>query len=530
MAKAYSYTRFSSPEQAEGDSLPRQLRMAREWCRRHDVELDTTLTFHDAGVSAFRGKNAAAAGALRAFLRAVEDGMVEQGDYLLVEALDRVSRQAPRKALRLIEEIIESGVFLVTLSNGKVWSEATIDGSDWFLLSGELFRGNDESVRKSQRNAEAWKSKRARALASGKRMTTWGPSWLKPDGKGWKVIPEHAAIVRRIYAEHIAGHGAGGIAARLNEEGVPPFTANGREGVNVTSPKRQAKMWHRSFIKRILDDPRTIGDLPLYERLEGGRKRVEVDRAKGYYPAVIDLPTWEQAQALHFSRSPRRGMHAKKPLKNIFGGLVRCSRCGGSMYRLNHGSTHRGAYLLCRRAHASAGCELERIHYEPALELFLHHLPDELREAPAGLELDEALEAARQTVAGLEDMGEALASKIARGKAPPTEARILGEALDQARAELAELETQAEVSHGRTVRRRLRELEQAIRAEPIDVELVNSLLRQTFSSMVLDFDAGEIVCHWRHAGSEARVPFTAAAYGFEVQSNGLSPLPLRTRR
>jgi DNA invertase Pin-like site-specific DNA recombinase len=59
LTAAYSYTRFSTPEQAEGDSKRRQDAMVAAWLKANpEYELDTSVTFHDAGVSAFRGKNA----------------------------------------------------------------------------------------------------------------------------------------------------------------------------------------------------------------------------------------------------------------------------------------------------------------------------------------------------------------------------------------------------------------------------------------------------------------------------------------
>ena len=67
--KAYSYIRFSTPDQMKGDSFERQTRKAAEYAR--GLELYTTLTFRDLGISAFRGKNAQT-GALKAFLDGVE--------------------------------------------------------------------------------------------------------------------------------------------------------------------------------------------------------------------------------------------------------------------------------------------------------------------------------------------------------------------------------------------------------------------------------------------------------------------------
>src|SRR4029077_20681898 len=115
--KAYSYTRFSSPEQAQGDSLRRQTEAARAYAAKHKLDLDEELTFHDPGMSAYRGQNAEA-GALGTFLGAVRDKMIPQGSYLLVESLDRVSRQTVRLAVRTMEDIVAAGVNLVDLSDG----------------------------------------------------------------------------------------------------------------------------------------------------------------------------------------------------------------------------------------------------------------------------------------------------------------------------------------------------------------------------------------------------------------------------
>ena len=75
MRKAYSYIRFSSAEQAIGDSLRRQTEGAEQWCTERGITLDETL--RDLGVSAYRGANRTE-GALRSFLDLVERGEVEE--------------------------------------------------------------------------------------------------------------------------------------------------------------------------------------------------------------------------------------------------------------------------------------------------------------------------------------------------------------------------------------------------------------------------------------------------------------------
>src|SRR5262245_11384720 len=112
---AYSYVRFSSPEQAKGDSLRRQTEAAAEWCKRSKVRLDTTTTFRDLGKSAFLGDHRTNPDrhALARFLKMVEDGKVPRGSYLLIENLDRLSREHVLPALSLLLNLIQDGIRVV---------------------------------------------------------------------------------------------------------------------------------------------------------------------------------------------------------------------------------------------------------------------------------------------------------------------------------------------------------------------------------------------------------------------------------
>ena len=103
--KAYSYLRFSTPEQMQGDSFRRQTEAARQYAEDHGLDLDESLTFKDLGVSAFRGKNVVE-GALGQFIAAVDSGKVKPGSYLLVENLDRLSRDRIMSALNRFSALL----------------------------------------------------------------------------------------------------------------------------------------------------------------------------------------------------------------------------------------------------------------------------------------------------------------------------------------------------------------------------------------------------------------------------------------
>ena len=280
--KAYSYLRFSTPEQMAGDSFRRQTSMAREYADRNGLELDDKLTFRDLGVSAFRGKNAEA-GRLGEFLAAVEAGVVQQGSFLLVESLDRISRQSARKAPRVLEEICDAGVTVVTLTDNRVYTVESLDGDPTALLMSLLIfiRANEESATKARRLKSAWSSKRSRT--GSEPMTSRCPGWLRlkrvslKDWGEWEVIPERAAVVQRVFREALEGRGQHAIAAGLNREGVPVFGTG--------------EYWHRPFIARLLNSPVVVGTLvPHSTEHEGGKRiRKPLEPVPRYFPAVVDL-------------------------------------------------------------------------------------------------------------------------------------------------------------------------------------------------------------------------------------------------
>ena len=100
MSKAYSYIRFSSEKQRRGDSLRRQLEDSEAYAAANGLKIDDTLKFRDEGLSAYDGTNLEK-GALGRFIEAVKIGRIERGSHLLVESLDRLSRQKVDVALRM---------------------------------------------------------------------------------------------------------------------------------------------------------------------------------------------------------------------------------------------------------------------------------------------------------------------------------------------------------------------------------------------------------------------------------------------
>jgi DNA invertase Pin-like site-specific DNA recombinase len=176
--RAFAYVRMSTKEQEEGDSRRRQLELATIYAADKSLQLLTAFEgepFEDVGLSAFTGEHLTS-GKLGRFFQALRDGRtIRQGDYLLVESLDRVSRQAPMIAFRIFSEIIEGGVTLVTTSDRHEYKSG-IDLGGMIQSIVVMSRSNEESERKKDRLTRTWTAKRQDTTA--KKLTSLRPAWL----------------------------------------------------------------------------------------------------------------------------------------------------------------------------------------------------------------------------------------------------------------------------------------------------------------------------------------------------------------
>lgn len=356
--KAYSYLRMSTDLQLKGDSRRRQLEASRAYAEAHELDLADDAQLEDIGISAFKGANVRD-GALGLFLDAVKAGSVAKGSYLLVESLDRLSREQIVHAQTLFLSIIQSGINLVTLIDGRVYSSENANIVDMITSLVIMERAHEESKTKSIRIGAAWKNKRASAVADGRPMTARCPAWLRlsSDRKSFEEIPERVEIVRGIFSDSIAGIGMYSIATRLNREGIPAFV--GKNG------------WHQSYVDKTLQNRAVLGEFQPNVKVDG--KRVPSgEPITGYYPSIISEDEFYQAQ---HARAARRvgGKGRKGPgYTNLFTGLARCAYCLDPIVFENKGSGAKGGtYLVCGKAQRGLGCSGTRWRYRDFEASFL---------------------------------------------------------------------------------------------------------------------------------------------------------------
>lgn len=505
MGKVYSYTRFSTPEQAAGDSYRRQTEAAQRWAAARGLVLDDRLSFSDEGISAYRGGNVETDKGLGAFLYACQQDLVEPGSFLLVESLDRISRMSPRRAQRLLDDIVDAGVTIVTLSDGQEYTAERLDSDPTAMLIALMvaWRAHEESKTKGRRVAAAWEEKRNRVRrGEDAKLTSKAPAWLRWTSDGWQLAEPHADTVRRVYRMTLEGVGEHSIAKALNEDGTPVM---GR-----------GKLWHRSTVAKLLRNPAVIGKLTpgrIEHDAQGKRRRVMEEPIAGAYPPVLTEADWQAVRAIKDgTTSAPRGRAGAQPLQNLFGGLARCPDCGAAMTRVFKGRKGGKPKLVCTAAKAGKAKHYVTVPQEEVEAAFVRNWQGLLAEVPAPAQdahLGRVVDDLRGAITAKEDHLADVQQELDRGHSPSAlrVALRLEEELRTMREQLAEAEARKEMADRGVIAHRLEGLREAVESEDCELDRArtNAAMKVLFNGVTIDHRNGFLRFHWKHGGETALV-------------------------
>lgn len=402
--RAFSYTRVSSGQQVEGGGLDRQADMATAWCQRNGYELDTKLDLSDKGRSAYKGKHLSH-GALGRFLELAKAGQLGEQPVLLVEAVDRLSRQEPLDAL---EEIFlglckRAGVVIVDLEDGQEYSRETLNRDAMALvkLSLKCQAAHDYSKRLARRVSSSWDQLRqdlrsgsavGRGPAGGKH-----PYWLtlNTDTRQWE-LNQHADDVRLIFND-LQHQGLSLVARTLNAKG---------------SRSPGGKLWAHHSVRKVATDPAAAGHLRLgiYAHTEGRAAHSRWEKAKAkaaaagvrftepepvvppielipdHYPAVVSQEVFDRVAAAldRRGKEKRAGGNRASTAVHTFlqSGMARCQHGGSMGATLSRKPGRQDIYSFrCRARSGGKGCRCngkgwrrEDVHAHVVTRLSLHLL------------------------------------------------------------------------------------------------------------------------------------------------------------
>lgn len=166
------------------------------------------------------------------------------------------------------------------------------------------------------------------------------PVEIRPGVVRHRLVPDRdeAPIVRELFRQYVASHGALAVARSLNERGL----------------LHRGKAWNKTVVFNVLADTTVAGT--FYWGRHATRGQIVRPRSEWLALSVepiVDVATFELAQRLRTNRDSREPRGAVAPV-HVLGGLVRCGKCGAS-YGLESsgkridGGVYRYCYYNCRK-------------------------------------------------------------------------------------------------------------------------------------------------------------------------------------
>lgn len=350
MNGAVLYLRYSTPEQAEGQSEQRQTQGAQKWCKEHGEKL--LRVYKDLGLSG--GKSSDDRKGLSTLLNDLTRGTIPK--YLLIEDVDRISRMLPMDSLNLISKILDFGVTIVSLRDNQILTKDNWQTSQSFLiLSLKTTLANEERQKRIFRSKSSWKQKRLDAAIQ--IYTRKVPSWLTVQNGRIVTIPEHVATVRKLFKFANEGFGIVSIIRLFNEKGVKSFRGND---------------WNKAIVHNTLTSEAVLGHFQPKTCING-RRVEDGDKVLDYFPRIIDDDLFYSVQAKLKQRNKYKGAgfrYTRKPAQNnLFAGLIKCAKCGASLIHLVR-SRHGYSYLVCGNAHKHKKCDYRTVSTNVLEECF----------------------------------------------------------------------------------------------------------------------------------------------------------------
>lgn len=273
-------------------------------------------------------------------------GRIEPGDFLIIEAFDRLSRLPAMEAYEIAKEILALGIIIVTLNNGVEYSLETLkhDQGKMFVLFGDLYAANNYSSNLSRRSKGAHERVRQTLLNGGK-IKHKCPFWLswEPATREY-VINEHGKLVKEVWELRAKpNHGYASIAIHFNAKGY-----------RCPHPKG----WENFIYRCLYHVHEVLGSKEIRKPNPTTGKQEPVGVVEDYYPAVIDRKTFNRAMQLREKETFwRTGKKPARDYPNILSGLVKCGECGQNCHAYQSRKPKViNRYITCRNRRKNKSC------------------------------------------------------------------------------------------------------------------------------------------------------------------------------
>lgn len=278
------------------------------------------------GIYADEGLSGTSVKKRKEFLRMIEDCRAGKIDEIYVKSISRFARNT-LDCVTYIRELKELGINI----HFEGLNIDTMDSKGELLIMILASIAEDESRNISQNIRWAVEKN----FMQGKVMLSTLYGYKKIKKGGIEIVPEQAAIVRRIYNEFLSGYSVSQIAERL-------------EADDIKTHQGKSKWYHANIIGMLTNEKYT-GDAILQKTYQASflnKKRVKNEgQAKQYHvvnshPAIIDRDTFEKVQAELKRRQDLATDGDKASGKfssyHIFSTIIKCGECGDTFRRYGH--------------------------------------------------------------------------------------------------------------------------------------------------------------------------------------------------
>ena len=350
------YARYSSENQSE-KSIDDQVRVCQRYIESNNLIFNEKHIYSDQAISGSVIKRPG----LSALERAIENKEI---DAVAVDDLSRLSR-SNHQMLTLVNKFNFHQIQIISVSDGIVTDD---DNSKLGIhirgLINELYL--DDLRKKTMRGLEG---QRLRGYTTGEsvygyksvpvgelRLNKRGQP--KYEGMVHKIVEEEAFVIRRIYAEFLAGQSIHAIVQGLNQDQMP-------------TKKNKSGGWANSTVSRILKNEKYAGHWNwrktknVRDPMTGKSKKVDRPEKEQMICfkeelSIIDASTWERAKQRWIDmegawpmRTPtQKATSTQKSYvhsnpTHLFAGQLQCKCCGGSIVQVCGKS---GGYYGCHNA------------------------------------------------------------------------------------------------------------------------------------------------------------------------------------
>lgn len=331
------YARYSTELQS-ARSIEDQISLCRDYAGRNDLEVIST--YED------RAKTGASLLERDGLIRLLADAKDDKFDVVIVEALDRISRDQEDMA-NIYKRLRFLGIDILAVHDGKA---DTIQIGVRSLIGAIYLEDLKHKVRRGMQG-------RVRdGLVAGGKAYGYRPVPGKPGEP--EINEEEASAIRRIFSEFAAGVSPRTIAAGLNRDGITPPRGETWNASTINGSRTRANGILRNPIyggKLVWNRTRMVRDPDTGKRLSRMNPESEWQRADVPHLRIVD----DETLAAVAARIDRRKVTEFTPRsKRMLSGLLRCGKCGGGM--VIDGQTEGKPRIRCSRQRESGVCDHSR--------------------------------------------------------------------------------------------------------------------------------------------------------------------------